>query len=62
MSEVDHGGNIPHPGSGKILPDTIEEICGEPVIAAIEKQLHPGPSKKTAFIMLSGRPTSCATG
>ncbi|OGD19393.1 MAG: hypothetical protein A2Y69_15270 [Candidatus Aminicenantes bacterium RBG_13_59_9] len=53
MSEVDHGGNIPHPGSGKILPDTIEEICGEPVIAAIEKSSFiQDPLKKTAFIML----------
>lgn len=53
MSDVDHGANIPHPGSGKILPDTIDELFGEKVIASIEKSDYiQDPAKKTAFILL----------
>ncbi|MGB7296196.1 MAG: hypothetical protein WBC70_11460, partial [Candidatus Aminicenantales bacterium] len=53
MAEADHGANIPHPGSGKILPDSVDEIFGEKVIAKIEKsKFFQDPLKKTAFVML----------
>jgi hypothetical protein len=53
MAEADHGANIPHPGSGKILPDTIDEIFGEHVVSRIEKsEFIQDPLKKTALVML----------
>jgi hypothetical protein len=53
MSEADHGANFPHPGSGKILPDSVDEIFGESVIAKIEKSdFFQDPLKRTAFVML----------
>ncbi len=39
MSESDHALNIPHPGSGKIIPDTLEEVFGEPILRRIDANL-----------------------
>lgn len=37
MSEPDHASNMPHPGSGKIIPDTIDEMFGTPVIQRLKR-------------------------
>lgn len=37
MAEPDHAANMPHPGSGKIIPDTIDEMFGTPVIQRLKK-------------------------
>jgi len=46
MSEPDHSSNMPHPGSGKIIPDTIDEMFGEPVINRLKK-IGSGNTSKT---------------
>jgi antitoxin component YwqK of YwqJK toxin-antitoxin module len=45
MSEPDHSSNMPHPGSGKIIPDTIDEMFGAPVIKRLKKLGSNSPSK-----------------
>jgi len=45
MAEPDHAGNMPHPGSGKIIPDTIDEMFGTPVIQRLKKLGSNGPGK-----------------
>jgi len=49
MSESDHALNIPHPGSGKIIPDTLEEVLGEPILRRIDANLSYIPFLATAL-------------
>ncbi|MCJ7680003.1 MAG: hypothetical protein MUP70_04675 [Candidatus Aminicenantes bacterium] len=37
MSEPDHATGTPHPGSGKIIPDTLEDMFGKPILNRIDR-------------------------
>ncbi len=51
MADVDHAVNMPHAGSGKVLPDTLEQIAGPAIIKRIEAKVD-DPSQRTALMIM----------